>query len=356
MDIVAAHYGSYPRIGDAKEQQRLRQSLEAFQRGEMKERDLVRVQQEAVKDAIGEQVNAGLDVVSDGLIRWYDPVSHVMGKLRGVTVNGLLRYFDTNTYFRQPHVTSALAAKGPLLADDLKWARAVSPKPVIALMPGPLTLSRLSLRKGGSYADAGKLMEALVPILADEVERLVAAGADAIIIDEPMLHREPAQLAELADALEVLAARKGDLRLWLFPSFGDAAKLYDKLQKLTVDGLILDLTYSDAILDTVAAAGSSLALGLGIVDARNTKLESPARVAKLAAKLLKKARAPLAGLVPSNGLEYLPRTRAAEKLAVLAKARDLLMGTKGGARRAAKPAPKKRKAGRAARRPAKRRR
>ncbi|MEK7767046.1 MAG: hypothetical protein AAB368_12490, partial [bacterium] len=289
-----------------------------------------------------------------GMIRWYDTVSHIMGQLKGVSINGLLRYFDTNTYFRQPHVTGALAAKGPLLAEDLKWARAVSSKPVIAYLPGPLTLANLSLIKGASYADTGQLMNALVPILADEVERLAQAGADAIVVDEPYLLRKPAGFSELADALEVLAARKGAIRMWLFPSCGNAAPLYDKLQRLTVDGLILDFTYGKELGDVVASAGSQLLLGLGLVDARNTKLESPARVAKEAARLLKKARGGLAGLVPSNGLEYLPRTRAAEKLAVLAKARDLLNGTSRSGRRPvkAKRAAPKRRAAKAGRKPA----
>src|SRR5690348_8242304 len=147
MNIVAAHGGSYPRIGDKLEQQKLRQSLEAFQRGDITGAALDRIQQDTIRAAITEQVKAGLDVVSDGQVRRYDQVSHVMGKLKGVSVAGLLRYYDTNTYFRQPHVTSEVSAKGGLIADETKWAVATSSRPVLATLPGPLTLSRLSLRK-----------------------------------------------------------------------------------------------------------------------------------------------------------------------------------------------------------------
>lgn len=341
MNIVAAHSGSYPRIGDAREQQRLRNAIESFQRGEIKEKDLTKAQDEVVRDVLAEQTKAGLDVVSDGLVRWYDAVSHTMGKLKGVSINGLLRYFDTNTYFRQPHVTGAIAGNGALVADEVKFARAIAARPVATTLVGPLTLSRLSLIKGAPYKNADALMDALTPILADEVERLVKAGADAIIVEEPYLLKEPAALPRLADALEVLAARKGSLRLWLSVTFGDASKLYAKLQALPVDGLHLDFTYGGAIEDVVTSAGSQLGLGLGLVDARNTRLESPAVVAKRAARLLKKARGPVAGIVASNGVEYLPRTRAFEKLQVLARARDLLTGRKGGRSAAkAKPAAK----------------
>jgi len=330
MNIVAANGGSYPRIGDSREQQKLRNAYEASQRGEITGKDLTRIQQTVIRDVLAEQAKAGLDVVSDGQITWYDSVSHVMGKLKGVSINGLLRYYDTNTYFRQPQVTGRIEDKGALLADELKWARAVSARPVLTTLPGPLTLSRLSIIKGGPYTNPDKLMDALVPVLADEVERLARAGADAIVIEESFLLREPKALPRLADALEVLAARKGSLRIWLAVTFGDAAGIYEKLQKLPVDGLAIDFTYSRAIADVVTSSGSRLALGLGLVDARNTKLESPSKVAAQAALLLKKAKGAVAGLIPSNGLEYLPRTRAFEKLVVLAKARDLLLGKKGG--------------------------
>ncbi len=348
MTIVAAHGGSYPRIGDRRDQQKLRQSLESFSRGDIKAKELDRIQQDVIREAIAEQVKAGLDVVSDGHIRRYDQVSHLMGKLKGVTPSGLLRFYDTNTYFRQPHVTSAVESKGALIADEIRWAVAVSPRPVLASLLGPLTLSRLSLVKSG-YTSADALMDALVPIMADEVERLVQAGADAIVIEEPHLLREPKALPRLADALEVLAARKGNLRLWLFPTFGDAGGIYEKLQGLAVDGLILDFTYAKSAADAVATAGSRLALGLGLVDARNTRLESPAKVAAQAELLLRKAKGTVAGLCVTNGLEYLPRPRAFEKLVVVAKARDLLNGkpaksssTKSASRARPKPKPPRR--------------
>ncbi len=343
MSIIAAHSGNYPRIGDTSERQALRRALEAIGRGEIKQAELDRIQQGVIREAIGEQVKAGLDVVSDGHIRWYDQISHVMGKLGGVTINGLLRHYDTNTYFRQPVITGTIKGNGALIADEIKWAVAVSPRPVVATLPGPLTLSRLSILKGGPYKNPNALFDALVPVLAAEVERLARSGADAIVIEEPHLLRAPEAFAQLADALEVLAAKRGSKRLWLSPSFGEAAKLYDKLQRLPVDGLKLDVTYGRATADAIESGGSRLAIALGIVDARNTRLEAPAQVARQAERLFKKVRGPVLALSSSNGLEYLPRERAAQKCAVLARARDLINGTgkRKGASAAKKKAPKR---------------
>lgn len=345
MSIIAAHSGNYPRIGDTNERQALRRALEASARGEIKQAELDRIQQGVIREAIGEQVKAGLDVVSDGHIRWYDQISHVMGKLGGVTINGLLRHYDTNTYFRQPVITGQVKGNGALIADEIKWAVAVSPRPVVATLPGPLTLSRLSILKGGPYKNANALFDALVPVLAAEVERLARSGADAIVIEEPHLLKDPAAIGQVADALEVLAAKRGGKRLWLSPSFGEAAKLYDKLQRLPVDGLKLDVTYGRATADAIESSGSRLAIALGIVDARNTRLEAPAAVARQAERLFKKVRGPVLALTTSNGLEYLPRDRAAQKCVVLARARDLINGA---GTRKAKPAAKKKAAKRVA--------
>jgi methionine synthase II (cobalamin-independent) len=109
---------SYPRIGDQPKQQRLRKAYGRLELGEITEAYFEKVQQSVVKASVREQEEAGLDLVTDGQIRWYDPVSHLAGKLEGVKINGLLRFFDTNFYFRQPIITAKLGWKGLWVQDE----------------------------------------------------------------------------------------------------------------------------------------------------------------------------------------------------------------------------------------------
>jgi len=346
VKLRAVHAGGYPRIGDAREQQKLRLAQAAFDRGDIPEDKLVDAQNDMVRGVLSEQAKAGMDLVSDGQIRWYDAVSHMMRKIEGVKIGGLLRYYDTNTYFRQPQVVGPISSKGPLIADEFKFARAISPRPVTATITGPFTLSRLAI-PGGPCREADQVMKALVPILADEIGQLASAGADNIVVEEHFLLREPGGLFQVEDALEVLGGRKGPAKLWLRLSFGDSSPLYGKLQKLPVDGLVLDFTYSGRLAEIVSTDGSDLPLGLGLVDARNTRMENPAKLAREAERLVRRVRGSESWLIASNGLEYLSRPRAAEKLAVLARARDLLAGKGGGrvkSRRKAKPAGKRKPA------------
>ena len=76
--------------------------------------------------ALSEQIHAGLNLLTDGQIRWYDPISHVAGKLSGISSNGLLRFFDTNSYFRQPVVHGPIVWSKPLVSGDFLFAKANS--------------------------------------------------------------------------------------------------------------------------------------------------------------------------------------------------------------------------------------
>ena len=69
--------------------------------------------------AVEEQAGSGLDLITDGQIRWYDPISHAAGKLENITINGLMRYFDTNSYFRQPVVKGPIRLRQPSAAARL---------------------------------------------------------------------------------------------------------------------------------------------------------------------------------------------------------------------------------------------
>ena len=59
---------------------------------------------------------------------------------------------------------------------------------------------------------------------------------------------------------------------------------------------------------------------LGIVDARNTRLESAGELAKIADEALKLVPSESLWLAPTTGLEYLPHDVASKKLAALAEA------------------------------------
>src|SRR2546430_73591 len=138
--------GTYPRIGETFEEQALRRGIARLDRGEIGEADLQVVERDTVRDVLREQNEIGIDLVTDGQISWYDSQSHFAGKLTSIEINGLVRYFDTNTYYRQPVVSGAVAWKEPVLVDEWKFAQSNSKAPVKAVLTGPVTLASLALQ------------------------------------------------------------------------------------------------------------------------------------------------------------------------------------------------------------------
>ena len=326
MNLVPAHVGNHPRIGSSSESQLLRRTVAQWERGEKTAKDLRHAEQALTRMALREQEEAGLELVTDGQIRWYDPISHIAGKLEGTKINGLLRFFDTNFYFRQPVVEATPRRTRPLVLDEFLFAREQCTRPVKPVLTGPFTLAKLSILNMGSGDGFGGLVEAYAAALGEEIGDLAKAGAEVIQVDEPALLKPGSELPVAEAALAELAKCKGKARLVLHTHFGDAAPLYDWLQRRPVDVLSFDFTYSPKLVDLIASAGSEKPLGFGLVDGRNTKLEDPQQVARALGEMVPKIKATESYLVPSCGLEYLPRDRAGAKLKLLAAIRNEFSG------------------------------
>ncbi len=327
MELILANHSSYPHIGDSADEQLLRRTIAQRDKGERTEADLRAAEGQMTELALGEQIDAGLDVITDGLIRWYDPVSHLAGKLTGVRINGLLRFFDTNFYFRQPVIEAKPARTESLVADEFRFAKAKSSRPVKPVLTGPYTLARLSLEEDGKVGGFEKLLECYTEALAEEVAELATAGATLIQVDEPALLKHPNDFPAVARSMAALAACKGSAEMTLALYFGDPAPLYEKLQTLPVDVLGLDFTYSPGLVDLVGSSGSSKAFALGLVDGRNTKLEDTGTVARALERIIRGSKMSRAYLNPSCGLEYLPRDRARLKLRHLVTIKRAFLGS-----------------------------
>ena len=325
MELLTSSTGSYPRVGDRPEQQRHRQAYAKRERGEISSEEFERVQDEVTREIIEEQVKAGLDVVTDGQVRWYDPISHFARGLEGCEINGLLRFFDTNFYFRQPVIKGELNRREPIVKREFTFAKEVS-KPVKPVVTGPYTLAKLSINRRGTTLSS--LVDEFAAVIAQEVGELAKAGAKLIQIDEPAILKNPDDLKMLKTAIEKVAAEKGGAKLALYTYFGDAAPLYKKLIRLPVDGLGFDFTYGPKLPNVITRLGCDKELGLGLIDGRNTRLEDKREVLAVIKKILPNVGSERVYLNPSCGLgEYLPREIAFKKLqnmvAIAEKAKEL---------------------------------
>jgi 5-methyltetrahydropteroyltriglutamate--homocysteine methyltransferase len=298
--------GAYPKIPNRPKLAKLRAAINKRDRGELTDDDLARVQDEVTTEVIAEQIEAGVDIVTDGQIRWDDDQTYIPRHMKGVEIGGLQRYLDTNTYYRQPEIVGEVSLDAPVTVRDYEFAAENSSRPVKAIVPGPYTLAELSLDK--QYNDREKLAMAFAWALRTEVEGLAAAGAAMIQINDPMavVHKDGAAVA--AKALTALLDGV-DAETGVYTWFAGAYGVLPRLLETPADVIGLDFNW-EALKDV----RFEKKLGFGIVDGRNTRLESEDEVAEAIERVSEFVPPERLYVNPSCNLEYLPRETALEKL------------------------------------------
>lgn len=318
MKLLTANTGSYPKIGSSPGTQKHREAYARWERGEITREEFERIQDEVVKEVIEEQVRAGLDLVTDGQVRWMDPISRFTEGLRGCELDGLLRYFDTNFYFRQPVVREKPVIIQPVSKAEYLLAKRLSPVKVKQVITGPYTLARHSINK--AHVDFHTLVRWFTEVVAQEVHALSRLGRCFIQIDEPAILRHPEDAKIFQDAIQEVCSEKHRCKLYLYTYFGDASPLLPLLETLPVDGVGFDFTYGSKLLSLMQGRGfGKEVVGLGLVDGRNTRMERPSEIFYVLRRVLPRLEAEVVYLNPSCGLEFLPREVAFEKLRNMVK-------------------------------------
>jgi len=312
--LITTVVGNYPKIGPGTKAPSLRNAIGQFDQGRITLEQLHKVEDEVTQEVIQEQVNAGIDLVTDGQIRWDDGQTYLAQGIKGFSINGLIRYFDSNTYYRHPIAENKVAWNSPITVKDYQFAKAHSTKPVKAVITGPYTLARLSQQ--GCYKDVKSLVLDLAHVLNQEALALQKAGAPMIQFDEPAILKYKEDLPLLQEASKVvttgLVTKTG-----ICTYFKDVSGLTPGLYRLPFNVIGLDFAWGPKNFDLLKGFPADKELAMGLLDARNTRLEPVAEI--VAAVKQVSAYVPLdrLQLSPSCGLDFLPRQNAREKLARL---------------------------------------
>ncbi len=307
--ILTTVVGSYPKITEETSTSSIRQAIHRHDRGEITGQDLEKIFQVNTARVIREQEALGIDIVTDGQIRWEDIVTPLASRIQGFKINGLTRFFNNNVYYRRPVVTGELSWKSPITVKDYQFAKSQAQKTLKAVLPGPLTFAVLS--EDTFYRDEKKLVRTVAGILNQEAKALEAAGAPIIQFDEPALVFEKEKwalaLEGLKRAMAGLKVKKG-IRTY----FGDLEGILDPFLDSGMDFIGLDFVSTDGNRRALAKKKLSIGLGAGCIDARNTKAEDPSRLKTLIRELAEKT--PQLYVSPNCGLEFLPYPSVEPKL------------------------------------------
>jgi len=313
--LKATVVGNYPKISSDKSVPNLRNSLNAWDQKKLTSEKLEQVYQETIRRALKEQIEAGIDIVTDGQIRWDDLVTPLAKNINGFEIGGLIRFFNNNVYYRRPVVKSKLSFKNYSTVEQFKFAQANSSKPVKIALPGPFTFAQLSLDE--HYGNLEKLVLDLAEILHQEVVGLEKARCLYIQLDEPSLCFHPDQADLALRAIRTVFADV-EVKRTLFFYFCRVAQFLPQVLQSEIDAVGIDLVSHTENLEAVLSNNwDTKELILGCFDARNTKLEREEDILKIVDRISKRIPANRINFSPSCGLEFLPHESALKKLQLI---------------------------------------
>ncbi|MDX1370071.1 5-methyltetrahydropteroyltriglutamate--homocysteine S-methyltransferase, partial [Pseudomonas sp.] len=306
--MALSHSLGFPRIGADRE---LKKALEAHWKGELDQAGLQAIGRQLRAAHWQLQKDAGIDLLPVGDFAWYDQVlTHSLtfgviperfrlhsGKpsletlfamARGAVANKssadccggghaqeLTKWFDTNYHYLVPEFSAdqQFQLSWEQLFEEVGEAHALGHK-VKPVLIGPLTYLWLGKVKGTATETEGfdklELLERLLPVYGEILQRLAAHGVEWVQIDEPILALDLPQAWKNAfeRAYNLLQREPGKKLIATY-----FAGLEDNLglaASLPVDGLHIDLVRAPeqfpSILDRLPAYK---VLSLGVVNGRN---------------------------------------------------------------------------------------
>jgi methionine synthase II (cobalamin-independent) len=315
--VFATLAGAYPRKPTFGQPFPLQEARAGLERGEIDAAALRAVQDDLVREVIAEQEAAGLAILSDGEVRWEDPVSAIAAGLEGFELGEVERYFQTQTYYRRPRATREPRWDGAITLADWQFAASATELPVKQSIVGPYTLARLS---DPGPLSRERLTMALADALAHELRTLVAAGCPMIQIREDaaaLLGDSTSEQRLFKAAQRRLTNDVRQAHLSLAVTLGSVAGVPGEV--------FFDAPYRSYLLDLVAAPGnwrfvvlapSDRGIVCGVVDAQHSTPDDDTflRWAGTFAAARPGRGIDRVGLATSSSLEALTREQARAKI------------------------------------------
>jgi 5-methyltetrahydropteroyltriglutamate--homocysteine methyltransferase len=184
----------------------------------------------------------------------------------------MTKWFDTNYHYLTPEFVRgqafALTRARPVDAFLEAKALGLHTRPVLL---GPVSYLLLGKSRDEDLQPLS-LLPGLLPVYAEVLRALAAAGADWVQIDEPCLALDLSghELRQVRRSYDALAATAPGLKLMVATYFGPLGENLSTALRLPVAGLHLDLVRGAGQLDeALAQAPDDLLLSLGVVDGRN---------------------------------------------------------------------------------------
>jgi methionine synthase II (cobalamin-independent) len=315
--------------------------------------------EDATRVVIGDQEEAGLDIVTDGQMSYDDYVGvigsfcwYMYERIGGFEQAKELHPSEIGAAVRTKEIellsdwggviNSGPVEHGPIrLVDLYKIASRHATKPMkVSVGAGPVNLAWHVYFE--HYKDARELSYALIPIFNKEMKDLVEAGATFLQIEDlgawlPLFTEDEGDYEWIADVIAQCVDGVDAKIAWhfcygnawgnrlsgIFPQGYEAVlpHFYD----VPIDQFVLDFANRElADIDALKSLPDDKEVGIGVVDIRTTMIETPEEIADRIRRIIDIVPPERVYLTTDCGMRPLPRLVARMKLKALVEGAQIV--------------------------------
>jgi len=280
---------------------------------------------DAVRLALRDQEEAGIDIVTDGEQTRRHFVWGFVEQLDGVDFSKMVTIGIRADRYKAdvPTVTAPLHRRGPIHTEEIRFLRGETRRPVKFTIPGPMTIA--DTIHDAHYGSRAKLGMALAALINEEARELAALGVDVIQLDEPAFNVYMDEVrdwgvAALDRAVLGLRCRTAvhicygygikantDWKQTLGGEWRQYERTFPLLASSRIGGVSLECAGSRVPIALIGLLGDKDVL-VGAVDVATDQVETPEQVAAVIRSAMK--HVPPARVFPCTNCGMVPLSRA----------------------------------------------
>ena len=289
----------------------------------------------AATEVINDQIECGIDIVTDGEVRRENYIHYHCRHITGVDFNTLTEKIARTGNYKcwLPTIVAKVEAQDSFLVHDWKVSQKLSSKPVKITIPGPMTIGDTIANT--YYKSDDKMGFDLAEVINVEIKRLQKAGCKYIQVDEPLFARKPQQaidfgidnLAKCFEGLENTEIEKITHICCGYPDKLDVINYpkapsdsYKKIAKALDASLIDSVSIEDAHryndLELLRNFTKTKVI-FGLIKIASSQIETKEEIENRVLDALNYIDKQQLIAAPDCGLGHLPRQLAIEKLKIM---------------------------------------
>ena len=289
----------------------------------------------AAKEVIDDQIECGIDIITDGEVRRENYIHYHCRHITGVDFNTLTEKIARTGNYKcwLPTIVAKVEAQDSFLVHDWKVSQKLSSKPVKITIPGPMTIADTIANT--YYKSDDKMGFDLAGVINVEIKRLQKAGCKYIQVDEPLFARKPQQaidfgidnLAKCFEGLENTEIEKITHICCGYPDKLDVINYpkapldsYKKIAKALDASLIDSVSIEDAHryndLELLRNFTKTKVI-FGLIKIASSQIETKEEIENRVLEALNYIDKKQLIAAPDCGLGHLPRQLAIEKLKIM---------------------------------------